>query len=143
MPRTRDLLQRFRFSGTPGAAPGVPADRASEAAAELAPVLALLDAAQEQARRIRADGLHEAARVRGQAEADAEQRVVAARAAAEQVRASAAAGVARRAAAHEAEMLSAARREAALVHERASARTPQYVDMVVKAVTAAILDGGQ
>ncbi|HET6967588.1 MAG TPA: hypothetical protein VFI44_04880 [Ornithinibacter sp.] len=44
MPRVRDVLHRFRPSGTPGAATaaGVPADRAGELAAELEPVLALL-----------------------------------------------------------------------------------------------------
>jgi hypothetical protein len=44
MPRVRDVLQRFRPSGAPGAATaaGVPADRAHELAAELEPVFALL-----------------------------------------------------------------------------------------------------
>lgn len=44
MPRVRDVLQRFRPSGAPGAAtaPGVPVDRATELAAELEPLLALL-----------------------------------------------------------------------------------------------------
>ena len=44
MPRVRDVLQRFRPSGAPGAATaaGVPVDRAGELAAELEPVLALL-----------------------------------------------------------------------------------------------------
>jgi hypothetical protein len=44
MPRVRDVLHRFRPSGSPGAATaaGVPADRAGELAAELEPVFALL-----------------------------------------------------------------------------------------------------
>lgn len=44
MPRVRDVLQRFRPSGAPGAATaaGVPVDRAHELAAELEPVFALL-----------------------------------------------------------------------------------------------------
>ncbi len=47
MPQLRDFLDRFRPAGAPGAAAraraGVPADRSRELAAEVGPVLALLD----------------------------------------------------------------------------------------------------
>ena len=44
MTRTRELLERFRPAGTPGAAGGrgVPVDRVAERSAELEPVLELL-----------------------------------------------------------------------------------------------------
>ena len=64
MPRPRDLLQRFRLAGTPGApaAPGVPADRVAEVSAELEPVLARLAAAEQEAERLRTGARDEAAR---------------------------------------------------------------------------------
>jgi hypothetical protein len=50
MPRVRDVLHRFRPSGAPGAATaaGVPVDRATELAAELQPVLALLEETERE-----------------------------------------------------------------------------------------------
>ena len=50
MPRVRDVLHRFRPSGAPGAATasGVPVDRAGELAAELEPVLALLEETEQE-----------------------------------------------------------------------------------------------
>lgn len=55
MPSTRDLLQRFRPAGAPGAATatGVPADRSEERAAELAGVFAVLEATVAEAERVR------------------------------------------------------------------------------------------
>lgn len=54
MPSTRDLLQRFRPAGAPGAATatGVPVDRVDERAAELAGVFALLEETVSQAERV-------------------------------------------------------------------------------------------
>ncbi len=143
MPRPRDVLQRFRYAGAPGSAAGggVPADRAAEAAAELEPLLRLLDPAQEEARRLRDSGVREAGDVRRRAEDEAEQRASAARAAAAAVRAQAAADVVRRAADHEAEVRGAAEREARLVREVAAARMPEYVDRVVAAVVSSITGG--
>jgi hypothetical protein len=62
MPRSRDILQRFRPAGTPGPASssGVPADRVAEASAELEPVLALLAETQAEVSRIRRDAEREA-----------------------------------------------------------------------------------
>lgn len=73
MPRARDILQRFRPAGTPGAASsaGVPADRVAEVSAELEPVLALLASTQEEASRVRADAEREAEQRRQQATARA------------------------------------------------------------------------
>lgn len=55
MPSTRDLLQRFRPAGAPGAATatGVPADRSHERDTELAGVFALLEETVAQAEAVR------------------------------------------------------------------------------------------
>ncbi len=62
MPSTRDLLQRFRPAGAPGAATatGVPADRSDERASELAGVFALLESTVAEAERIRDDATAQA-----------------------------------------------------------------------------------
>lgn len=54
MPQLRDFLSRFRPAGTPGAAAraGVPVDPARELAAEVGPVLMLLDGTQGECERI-------------------------------------------------------------------------------------------
>ncbi|WFR71239.1 hypothetical protein P9209_18700 [Prescottella defluvii] len=91
MPRTRDLLRRFRPAGTPGAAAsaGVPADRVAELSAELAPVLSRLDEAGQRAAEIRAAAERDAQAIRVEADerirariADADRRVPEERAAA-------------------------------------------------------------
>jgi hypothetical protein len=89
MPSTRDLLQRFRPAGAPGAATasGVPADRVAERDAELAPVFARLADPVAQAARIRQDALVEAERRRLIARDAAAARVAAARQDAEAIRA--------------------------------------------------------
>ena len=80
MPRARDLLERFRPAGTPGAAArrGVPADKLSELYDELAPVLALLVPDMEQAKRVRNDARAEAAERRRRAQERARSIVAAA-----------------------------------------------------------------
>jgi len=142
VPRSRELLQRFRLAGTPGAAAvrGVPADRAAEATAELEPVLARLAEAEQQARAVRAAGQLEAARRRQAAAEHARSRVDAARQEADEVRAEAFAEVRRRAAAETTELLEAADREAALIRSRTAERMPAYVDRVVAAVRAMVLE---
>lgn len=81
MPSTRDLLQRFRPAGAPGAATatGVPADRIEEREAELAPVFHLLEDAVAEAARIRQEAAAEAQRRPQQARAAASASVAAAR----------------------------------------------------------------
>jgi hypothetical protein len=62
MPTLRELLNRFRPAGTPGAPGGaaVPADRVAELAAELAPVFEALTAARAEADAIRAASVTQA-----------------------------------------------------------------------------------
>ncbi len=88
MTQTRDFLDRFRPAGAPGAAAraGVPADRVRELAAEVEPVLVLLDDVHAECDRILAEAQQEAARIAAQAQAevsrigrDAERRARAAR----------------------------------------------------------------
>ena len=94
MSRVRDVLQRFRPSGAPGAATaaGVPVDRRAELAAELEPVFALLveterecadilDRARLEEARIRARGAERARGIvaAGRARVEAERAAAAAR----------------------------------------------------------------
>ncbi|TDD40841.1 DivIVA domain-containing protein [Saccharopolyspora elongata] len=85
----RGFFERFRPAGTPGAAarPGVPVDRVAEASAELAPVFALLEDAEVEARQVRANGREESARIRQEARERAEAIVADANARAGAVRA--------------------------------------------------------
>lgn len=142
MPRSRDLLQRFRLAGTPGAASvaGVPADRVAEVSAELEPVLILLSDVQEQARQIRAAGRDEADRRRHDAREQARALVSAAQREADAIRAEAAAEVRRRAAADTAAVLSAADRDADRIRRQVAERLPGYVDRVVRAVRKTFME---
>jgi hypothetical protein len=95
VPTLGDFLSRFRAIGAPGSAsrPGVPADRAGELRAELAPVFAMLAAADAQCAATIADGRQTAAQVAGDA-ADQAARIAAdGRERAEAARATAASGV--------------------------------------------------
>jgi hypothetical protein len=133
MASLRDLLQRYRPVGTPGAAarPGVPADRAAEAATELEPVLALLASTEDEMRRLREEARAEAHRIRKQAARQADELVASAHDRAAEVRVHAAAK-ARAAALPDGELLiEAARKNARSVRERAAARMPGYVDRAV------------
>ena len=73
MLRPRDLLHRFRPSGTPGAAggTGVPVEGELDPAAELAALFAELEATERECRALRADGEARSARVRAQADEQA------------------------------------------------------------------------
>lgn len=88
MPKARDLLQRFRPVGTPGAAApaGVPVDWVAELSAELEPVFAALSAVEAAAEAVRREALTEAVRRRDGAAAEAQQIVAAARRGAEDER---------------------------------------------------------
>ena len=143
MPRPRDLLQRFRLAGTPGAAaaPGVPADRVAELAAELGPLLATLDGICAEADRVRAAAQDEAQRRRHRAEEQARAEVAAARTDADAERADAAARVRRHADEEREQMLAEAEREAARITHRAADRMPEYVDRVVAEVRGVMLTG--
>lgn len=141
MARSRDLLQRFRPAGAPGtaASAGVPADRVAELSAELEPVLALLDAVSEEARRIRAEGSREAARIRAGAAERVRTMVATATREAEADRIAAAAQVNERAAAEADETLAAARAEAAALRLRADEHLQECADRVLTAVRSAVL----
>ncbi|HET8769051.1 MAG TPA: hypothetical protein VFM86_17125, partial [Pedococcus sp.] len=74
MPRVRDLLLRFRPTGTPGPAgpAGVPVDRSAELAAELAPVLAALAATEAECTALVEEGRRAAGAKRAAAAARAD-----------------------------------------------------------------------
>ncbi|MFJ8962690.1 hypothetical protein ACIRG5_25190 [Lentzea sp. NPDC102401] len=133
MASLRDLLQRYRPVGTPGAAarPGVPVDRVAEVATELEPVFSLLSDTENDVRRLREEARGEARRIREQAAREAEDLVAAAHERVSEVRARAAAN-ARAAAAPDGELLVEAAREAARrVRTRAAVLMPEYVDRAV------------
>lgn len=91
MASTRDLLQRFRPAGAPGAATatGVPADRVRERQAELDPVFALFADTVTQAAEIRREAAAEAERRRRRARERAVALVAQARLEADSIRAQA------------------------------------------------------
>lgn len=72
MTQTRDFLERFRPAGAPGAAAraGVPADRVRELAAEVEPVLALLDDVHAECEQIIARAQQEADQIAASAQAE-------------------------------------------------------------------------
>jgi hypothetical protein len=133
MPAARGFLDRFRASGTPGAAAGagVPADRVAERDAELAGVFERIAPVEKQAERVRADA-HARADDRRAAAAAQQQRILAAaRGGAEADRRDAAAHVAAVADAETHEALADADRAAAAIAEHAERVVPQLADQVV------------
>ena len=72
MTQARDFLDRFRPAGAPGSAAraGVPADRAAELAAEVEPVLALLDDTRSECDQIIEWARQEADRIAAEAHAE-------------------------------------------------------------------------
>jgi hypothetical protein len=143
MLRSRDILQRFRPAGTPGAASssGVPADRVAEASAELEPVLALLAAVQDEASRVRSDAAREAGRRRQDAAERASAVVLAAHRQAVAERAEAALRVSREAEAEVAAGLAEAQRAASALREHAAGRMPSYRERVLTATRARLREG--
>ncbi len=140
MPRPRDILQRFRPSGTPGAAStiGVPADRVAEVSAELEPVLARVRETQQEAARIRADARREAERMRQESVEEGRTLVTTARRQAQAARADAAVRAGRRLEEELRASRESAAREAEAVHRGAASRLPSYVGRVVAGVRAAL-----
>ncbi|HEV7213027.1 MAG TPA: hypothetical protein VGN47_15055 [Blastococcus sp.] len=136
MPSARDLLQRFRPVGAPGAAApaGVPADRTAELGRELQPVFDDLAATVEEVARIRAASAEEARARRDRAAAEARRIVEAARRQAEGERADTAARRLRHAEAESATAVAAARQEAAGIARRAQERSADYVARILDAV---------
>lgn len=139
MPSARELLQRFRPVGTPGAAApaGVPADRAAESARELQPVFDELGPTVEEAGRIRADAAEQARARQDRAAEEARRIVDAARLQAEADRADTTARIVRRAEEETAAALIEARRQAAEITRRANDRSAEYVRRILDAVGGA------
>jgi hypothetical protein len=136
----RDFLTRFRPVGTPGAAMarGVPADRVAEREAELAPVLALLAETQQDAARVRreADEQAEQRRLRAREQADAI--MTDARRRAEAERAAAAARVSTLASDERRRAEITAAQRAARVRAIAAQRMPGMLDRALAPVLAAL-----
>ena len=134
MPQWQNILDRFRPAGTPGAAgrPGVPANR-SDAAAELAEVLALLDDAQQEAARTRQAATDRAQQIRRAADRRAAELVAKARDDAERVRAQSEADALREADADEDNMRSETEAEIARLRQQADERLAQDADTVAAA----------
>jgi tRNA A37 N6-isopentenylltransferase MiaA len=138
VPRVRDLLYRFRPTGTPGAAgaAAVPVDRRADLAAELQPLFSQLEETGRRCGEIVAQGRRDAAASRGHTQ----DRVRAVRSAAvqraESERAAAAAQVEREAAQASATARLVAEREAAKVRERSAERMTDLVHAVTADVRA-------
>jgi F0F1-type ATP synthase membrane subunit b/b' len=138
MARARDFLERFRPSGTPGAAarPGVPADRLAERSAELEPLLALLADAEAEAAQIRA-AAQQGADLRQREGQDRARAVLAAgRRQVVADRAEIVAQAQRQGAAEVAAVRAAAEAEAEAIRTRVEQRMPALVERVVSAVGA-------
>jgi hypothetical protein len=140
VPRSRDLLARFRPVGTPGAAagPGVPADTVADLAAELEPVLSRLEDTVGETRRIREAGAQEAAERRRRGHEQALAMAAQAGRDADAERAAAAARGDRRVAPDSAATLARGHAEAEAVRVTAAERTSPLADRVVAAVRASI-----
>jgi hypothetical protein len=133
MPRVRDLLYRFRPTGTPGAATaaGVPVDRRGDLAAELEPLFSRLEGTGRQCAEILEQGRRDAAATRARAEDRAAAVLSAAAHRAEAERAAAAARAGRDAARSFADSRRNAEREADQVRERAAEQMTGLTRMVV------------
>lgn len=138
MPRARDLLQRFRPAGTPGAAArrGVPEDRIAALSAELEPVLGLLSGSVEQGRRIRDNARASAEHRRRTAIEQAQALVMAAGGQAEPIRAEAGTRISRTAAREAAADLANAKDTASELRRRGAQRIPDLADQVAAEVRA-------
>ena len=132
MPQWRNILDRFRPAGTPGAAgrPGIPADRSAAATAELTAALVLLDDAQEEAARTRQAAVDRAQDIRRAAHRQAAELLAKARDDAETVRARSEADALREASADEDDMRRRTEAEIARLRRRADERLAHDVDAV-------------
>lgn len=136
MPASRGFLERFRPSGTPGAAAGagVPADRVAEREVELAAVFDQLIATEALAAQIRAEGSTCADERHSASEAAARQQVAAARRDAEKVRREASSRIAAQSDLETATTLAEAEDAAAAIRQHAARVRPAYRDRVVRDV---------
>ncbi len=136
MPGLRDVLQRFRPAGAPGAATaaGVPVDRRADVAAELEPVFAALAGVQQECAQVRADGAQRASRLRTEAADESRAILVRARGEIAAERARAAAQRVHDAEQELAGIDAAADRSAEEVRRRTALRLPGLVERVVDRV---------
>jgi hypothetical protein len=138
----RDLLERFRPAGAPGAAApaGIPADRNRQLQDELGQVLALLSDTEAECDAIRRAASERADRVRRDAATRAAATSAAAREQADAARAEAAARQRRRNEARAAEELRDAQHRARDVMARVSQRRPALVARVVDGLRSDLLE---
>ena len=140
MASARDLLERFRPAGTPGAAApaGVPYDRGAALEDELRPVLALLSPTEERcAAQLREAAAH-AEQIRADASVQGAALLAQARLRAEEARAGAAEGLQRRSDEEAAAEIERAAHAAGEVRARARHRLPELTARVVAATRAAM-----
>jgi len=133
MPKVRDILDRFRPAGPPGAAStvGVPADRLAGAEAELAPVFAALAEAERRCADTRERAEREAGRRTAQAHRMAAAIVTRARSQERAERAATAAGALAAAEAESARLSADSHQAAAKLRAEGERRLPALVDLVV------------
>jgi vacuolar-type H+-ATPase subunit H len=136
MGRVKDLLERFRPAGAPGSATivGVPADRVSELATELEPVLGLLDGAEAESLQIVLAAKAAAGQRRTMSSARARQLVDEARQQAAVVRAEVAARARAQLLSEERAVLETARAQADRIAEISEQRMPVMVEHVIETV---------
>src|SRR5512133_846364 len=142
MPRVRELLNRFRPAGAPGAASGagVPVDRRAGVEAELEPVFAALEETQRECARLREAALAAASGSGTEAAGRAASIVERARLDATALRAEAAAEARQHAAKEIAEVDAAAAEQVDEVRRAAQHRRPELVAAVVAAVRAELAE---
>lgn len=130
----RDLLDRFRPSGSPGppAMSGVPADRVADRSVELEPVFALLADVQAEAAQIGSDAQREAQHRRERAAEQARAITAAARGMADAERAQATAARQVGAAEEIGAMVTEAQQAAEALAEQARARRGELVADIVR-----------
>jgi hypothetical protein len=133
---SRGFLDRFRASGTPGAAAGagVPADRVAERNVELAALFEQLNDVEAEVRRIRSGARQHAHELRESAAVQARGLMATARREADSERRDAAARIAARSEQEAAQTLASAADEAAAIRKHAEAAVPAYADRVVAMV---------
>jgi vacuolar-type H+-ATPase subunit H len=136
--QARDFLDRFRPAGAPGSAAraGVPADRARELAAEVGPVLTLLDDVHAECERIIEAARQEAGRITAEAHAEADRIGREADRTARSARDEAAAEVLAQARAEVQETTAAAGQQALQVRRLARRRLPELVAAAARLVRA-------
>jgi hypothetical protein len=132
----RDLLDRFRPAGAPGAATaaGVPADRRESAAAELEPVFAALAPVVAECDAVRATAASAGERVKADAAGRADAIVARARIEADAERVDVAARMRDHAVAEARLLADRAAADAEEVRRRAAARRPELVAAVLDRV---------